>query len=296
MNKYLINYKIATVAELIKSFNFGGYDFSSYTKDWWSCDAWIASKVIEANNAGEARFKFITDLIPQIEKCSVISQCAFRIVANSYFIYKQTDNPDKVIYIYYVRDVGHTGLHFDTREIEQLAKFDLIPNQKGLFYIMEAANASTFYARLSMLLAAAEGFAGEIKVKNQIRTDQRVLKEMLGLELFKKLYAYGTGLRHKLLHGSIQAHGLFDGLTEQIYNKLRIYLKTTFDIQLEENVVHPQRNFSDNFEYASTFEKLKNEKYLNLKLIEEVFDENNPKRHETERLIFNGYVQGPDDY
>ncbi|KKR31225.1 MAG: hypothetical protein UT63_C0078G0005 [Candidatus Gottesmanbacteria bacterium GW2011_GWC2_39_8] len=293
MNKYLINYKIATVAELIKSFNLGGYDFSSYTEEWWNCDAWVASKVIEANNAGEARYKFITDLIPQVEKCSVVSQCAFRIVANSYFIYKQNNNPDKVIFIYYVRDVGHTGLHFDTQEIEQLPKLDLIPNQKGLFYIMEAANASTFYTRLSMLLASAEGFAGEIRAKNQTRTDQTALENILGSELYKKLYSYGTGLRHKLFHGNIQA---FDGLTEQIYDKLRTYLKTQFDIQLEENVVHPQRNFSDNFQYASTFEKLKDEKYLDLKLIEEVFDDDNPKKHETERLIFDGYVESPEDY
>lgn len=296
MNKYLINYKIATVAELIKSFNWGGYNFSSYTNECWNCDAWIASKVIEANTAGEARYKFITDLIPQVEKCSVISQCAFRIVANSYFIYKQTNNPEKVVYIYYVRDVGHTGLHFDIQEIEQLPKFDLITNKKGLFYIMEAANASTFFTRLSMLLAAAEGFAGEVKIKNQIKTNKPTLEDILGTDLFKKLYSYGTGLRHKLLHGNIQAQDLFDGLTEQIYDKLRVYLKTRFDIQLEENVVHPQRNFSGNHLYTSTFEKLVDEKYLNLKLIEEAFDDNNSKRHETERLIFNGYIESPEDY
>lgn len=296
MNNYLINYKIATVAELIESFSLDGYDFSSYTKEWWNCDAWVASKVIEANNAGEARYKFINGLILQIEKCSVISQCAFRIVANSYFIYKKTNNPDKIIYIYYVRDVGHTGLHFDTKEIKQLPKFDSVSNKKGLFYIMEAANATTFYTRLSMLLAAAEGFAGEVKIKNQTRTNPIVLQEILGTELHKKLYAYGTGLRHKLLHGNIEAHYLFEGLTDEIYDKLRKYLNAEFDIQLKENVVHPQRNFYDNYQYASTFEKLKDESCLNLRLIEEVFDENNPKRHETERLIFNGYVQGPKDY
>ena len=39
MNEYLIKYKISTVAELISSFEFEGYNFSSYKEYWWSCDA-----------------------------------------------------------------------------------------------------------------------------------------------------------------------------------------------------------------------------------------------------------------
>lgn len=296
MNKYLIKYKIATVAELIDGFNLGGYDFNSYNKEWWNCDAWVASKIIEAKNAGGARYKFINELIPHIEKCSVVSQCAFRIIANSYFIYRKTKNPEKFIYIYYVRDVGHTGLHFDTEEIGQLSKFDFIPNKKGLFFIMEAANASTFYTRLSMLLAAAEGFAGEIKANNQIRTDKVALQEILGSELYKKLYDYGTGLRNKLFHGNIEAHHLFDGLTDQVYDKLRQYLKNKFNIQLDENVVQPQRNFYGNFQYMSTYEKINDELSLDLELIESALDDNNPKHYELERQIFSGSIESPKDY
>ncbi len=296
MNDYLINYKIATVAELIQGFSSGGYDFSPYTKKWWNCNAWVASKVIGANSAGEARYKFMKDLIPEVQKFSVVSQCAFRLIANSYFIYRKTNNPDKVIFVYYVRDVGHTGLHFDTQEIEQLPKFDSIPNMNSLYYIMEAANAGTFYTRLSMLLAAAEGFAGEISGNGQVRTDQPALKAILGVELYDKLYPYGTGLRHKLVHGNIQNHQLFDGLADAVYDKLTQYLKSQFDIQLEENVVHPQRNFYGNFQYASTFEKLKDDSFLDLKTIEDAFDENNPKRYEIEANIFDGYVDTPQDY
>lgn len=51
----------------------------------------------------------------------------------------------------------------------------------------------------------------------------------------------------KLLHGNVQAHHLFDGLTDEIYGKLLDYLRATYDIQILEGVVHPQRNFYDNF-------------------------------------------------
>ncbi len=296
MNKYLIQYKIATVAELIHPFNARGYSFKSYADSWWNCDAWIVSKVIEANTAVEARVSFHKDLIPQIEQFSVISQCAFRIIANSYFIYKETNNPEKTIYVYYVRDVGHTGLHFDNDEIDQLPKFDKITNKEGLMYIAEAANASTFYTRLGMLLAGAEGLAGEVITKRQVKTNQIELRKILGISLYNRLYGYGKGLRHKLFHGNIKTHQLFDGLTEAVYNKLRAYLKSEYDIQLEENVVHPQRNFNGNYEFAATWKKLRDEKYLDLRLIEKVFDENNDRRHEVEHQIFDGYVISPKNY
>lgn len=296
MNKYLIQYKIATVAELIHPFNARGYSFKSYADSWWNCDAWVVSKVIEANTAVEARMSFHKDLIPQIEQFSVISQCAFRIIANSYFIYKETNNPEKIIYVYYVRDVGHTGLHFDNDEIDQLPKFDKITNKEGLMYIAEAANASTFYTRLSMLLAGAEGLAGEITTVGRVETNKDELKEILGVDLYVKLYGYGKGLRHKLFHGNVKTHQLFDGLTEVIYNKLRKYLKNKYDIQLEESVVHPQRNFNGNYEFAATWKRLRDKKYLDLRLIEQPFDEKNPERHAMEQLLFDDYVETPLNY
>ncbi|MBI3887498.1 hypothetical protein HY310_00325, partial [Candidatus Microgenomates bacterium] len=95
---------------------------------------------------------------------------------------------------------------------------------------------------------------------------------------------------------NIQNHQLFDGIADAVYDKLREYLGSNFDIQLEENVVHPQRNFYGNFQYASTFEKLRDESFLDLKTIEDAFDDNNPKKHEIEANIFEGYVEGPKDY
>lgn len=296
MNDYLIKYKIATVAELIKSFELEGYEFTSYTKEWWECDAWVATKIIKANTAGEARFEFMKGLMPQIEKCSVVSQCAFRFVANSYFIYKQTNNPEKIVFIYFVRSVGHTGLHFDEEEITQLPKLASVPNQKAFLYIAEASNATTFYTRLIMLIGAVEAFAGEITKDKKIITNQDEIKKILGKDLYKKLYEYGKGLRHKLLHGNLGAHHLFDGLTDEIYNKIRIYLRENFDVQISENVVQPQRNFYGNFEAASMFMKFNDEPILDLKEIEEAIDDKKPNSHEKEQKIFTYYGGNPENY
>ncbi len=295
MNDYLIKYKIATVAELVIPFELEGYQFTSYHKDWWGCDAWVASKVIKAKSEGEARFEFMKNLIPQVEKCSVVSECAFRFVANSYVIYKQTNNPEKIIFIYFVRNVGHTGLMFQEEQVAQLSKLSAIPNQQAFMYIMEASNATTFYTRLTMLIGAVEAFAGEVTKGKMVVTNQVEIKKILGGALYDKLYEYGKGLRHKLLHGNVQAHHLFDGLTDEIYGKILDYLRATYDIQIPEGVVHPQRNFYDNFVQTSMFMKFVDEELLDLKEIEEIIDDRIKSRVK-ESDIFTYCGESPKDY
>lgn len=298
MNTYQIKCKIATLAKLGEGFEYGGYQFDAYdTSEWWSCDAWVVSKTIEAERAGEARSKFIIGLIPLIEEFSVVSQCAFRVVANTYFIYKLTDNPENIIYIYYVRSRDPVGLSFDEEEKSQLPKFSGITNKNGLLYMMEAANVTTYYARLAMFIMAVEGFAGELEVKGRKITNTKVLVEILGEELYGKLYTQDR-LRHLLIHGNVgtaeQRH-LFDGLADEIYRKIRTYLKQKYDIQLEENVVNPQRNFYDNFEAAGMFNKFKMEPVLDLKQIEEACEDRYGHNSKEEEL-FTYLGESPTDY
>jgi|GEM_PF-2047198 len=296
MEKYLIKYKIATVAELVNAFDYRGFRFEPATNEWWHCDAWIATKTIEAENIIKARSQFYKELLPLIERFSVVSQCAFRVTANTYFIYKLTNNKDKVIYIFYVRESGHTGLMFDEQEINQLDNFDNVVNKEALIYVAEAANASTFYTRLTMLIMGIEGLAGELVTKKEIKTNKTELITILGQPLFDQLYAYGTGIRNKLFHGKTFSNQLIDGLTEKVYDKIRDYLEQKYNIHLEKNVVNPQRNFHGNFQFAGTYEKLTDVKYLDIATIESSFDENNPKKDEVYRNIFDGIVISPANY
>lgn len=273
MNKYLIKYKLATVSELIKPFNFEGYEFNSYHPEWWHSDGWVASKEIEADNSGKARYEFMKGLFLLVPELSVVSQCAFRFIANTYFIYKLTNNQEKKIYIYFVREVPPVGLHFDENEIANLAKIHNIPNKHGLFFIADAANGGSFYTDLSMLLIGIEGLAGEIEFKGTKKTNSTELKEILGDELFAKLYPYGEGLRNLLFHGNVRNHSEFDGLVEKIYSRIITYLKAKYDISLEENIVHPQRSSRGNFEQAAALEAFKGNPVLDLKLIHEAFDD-----------------------
>lgn len=294
LNKYFISYKIATVAELIEAFEYEGYKLTSYDPEWWKSDGWVASKIIKAKSAGEARFEFIKGLIPLVEQFSVISQCAFRFTANSYIIYKLNNNPHKIFYFYYVRQVEPTGLHFNHDEIAQLPKFSKIKNKTALLYIMESANVTTFYAKLSMLIMAVEGLAGEIVVEGKVMTNKVILKEILGEELFKKLYPYREGLRNILFHGKAEDHSKFEGLVDTLYSQIRSYLRLKYDIQLSENVVHPQRNPNDNFQFAATYEAFKNEPVLDMKLLEQAFDDSVGPNHKAQELF--EWKGSPDNY
>ncbi len=296
MNTYLIRYKIATLAELIKPFEHKGFSFTAYDpKEWWSCDAWIASKEVDAKTAGEARFEFINGLVPLVERFSVLSQCAFRLIGNTYFIYKLTNNPEKIVYLYHAKATDPVGLHFDEAEILQLPNFDKMPNTNGLLYMLEAANTTSFYARLSMLIMAIEGFAGEVVVKDKREADKTMLVKILGKELYGKLYTYGTGLRHVLIHGRAKDDKSFGGLSNELYSKIMDFLSSKYEINLEMNVVDPQRSFYGNFLVAKMFEKFKHEPLLDLKEIEEaISDESGLNMREQD--IFSLIAESPKDY
>lgn len=279
MNTYTIQYKVATVAELIKPFEYDGYNFSSFD-DWWKSEFWVITKKIEAEDIFKAYNSFYLGMIPLIERFSVISQCAFRIAPNSFFVYKHYDNPKNAVYLRYIKSASHTGLHFDEKEIKQISKFDCLTKKEGLLYISEAANVTTYYGRLAMLIVAAEGFASEItKEKNgktKYFTNHVELKSMLGENLHKKLYEPNIGLRNILFHGKLTNQPQFNGIAEEVYGALLGYLKKTCGINFEENVVHPQRHSYGNFLEMKDFWYFDNEVVLDIKKLEQDVDTNNP--------------------
>jgi hypothetical protein len=79
MNKYLIEHKIRTLAELWdKPFEHEGFEFRQwdFAVAEGSCgDAWIARKGIEASSAQQAINTFRSDLLPIVDKVAFVSQC-----------------------------------------------------------------------------------------------------------------------------------------------------------------------------------------------------------------------------
>ncbi len=296
MSRYRIVYKIKTVAELVHPFEFGGYNFLQYSQEFWEDDCWVADRTVEATNFAEAFNQFKLDLIPIIEQCSSVSQCAFQIFGGSYLIYRLDNNPDKVVYIFLVKTYGHVGLLFDKQEIDQLQNTSKVANKNGFMYIMDATNCTTYYSRLSMLMSAVEAFAGEEDKAKIRRTNKTEMIAILGKELYDKLYLYGVGLRHKLVHGNISDHNEFAGLTDEIYSKIRDYLSSKYDIEINSKVVDPLRNFSDGGQFTRLFYKFRSEPVFELKSIEDELLERLDATDKSKGLIFAEYTPGVKNY
>lgn len=273
MHKYHICHRITTLAQLSQAFKYKDYEFTSYDPEPWKSDAWVASRTVNAQNAAYALNTFITELIPLLSQFSTISQCSFRLFANTYLIYRLTNNDEKRVWVYFVRKTGPVGLPFDEEEKEQLTKFWDEPRKEGLFFVMEAANATTYYTRLAMLIMAVEGLAGEKLAKNgRYFTDPNVMVEILGPELKDLLYKPNEGLRNKLFHGIIRDHALYAGLADEIYGHLVDHLNNKFGFQIAKGVIHPQRNPSDGYEAAKVFYGYKDKPLFDLKVIDEIMN------------------------
>lgn len=293
MHTYTIHHRIATLAELHEPFDYEGYKFSSYDPEPWKGDAWVATKEIKAENAALSINQFITELIPLLGYFSTVSQCSFRLAANTFIAYRKCHNTKKRLFVHFVRDTGAVGLHFDKPEIEQLKKVNVIPHRDGFAFMNEAANASTFLGRLTMLIMAIEGFSGETLVGKNYFTDPVARRAILGNNLDDRLYKKNVGLRNKLFHGVNKNQSLYSGLVDEIYDKLVDYLGG-FGIDINKNVVNPQRNTHDNYEFARMFYGYKGTPMFDLKVIQEAIDERIKSRiKEDDLFVYLGNPKKP---
>ena len=116
-------------------------------------------------------------------------------------------------------------------------------------------------------------------------TNRENTKKILGETLDKTLFEYNGGLRNILLHGKVKDHTQFEGLSEELYSKIRSYMKAEYEIELEENVVHPQRSFYGNFEVMRNFWVFNADPIIDVKIIEEALDDRTGKNQKEQELL-----------
>ena len=280
MNTYLIEYKVTTVAYLYedKPLTYGGYEF----QQWEYCGgvpkghAWTASKEVNAENWGDARMSFISDLLPIVNRISVASQCYASADIGPYLIIRKNNNAERLFRLWYVRTPGPNEIAFRDDEIETVAKLDALGDKiHALIYLREATNAYTFLTRFMMLLAALEALAGEKKanvidkdfIKNEILQDE---------EFADKLFKSGEGLRNAIAHGKpIDTLELtLEGIDyiSKTYNAIIGYLNRKFELKIDTNVVNPQRTLHGVYQAIDEWISPDSEEHIQLRLIMEQFD------------------------
>lgn len=258
MNQYLIEHKIKTLSQLWddEPLNFKGYKFRQWDftfGDGAIGDAWIASKIIEADNPQDAINKFRKELFPIVDRLAFVSQCFMSLELESFLILRKNDNPTKAFFLRHTNEVKGVPLHFGEEEKEALEKIEQYDKENVFLYLREAVNSIrlTSHAKVAMLIAALEGMAGEIEINGKKFTDKDTIKnEILSDEIIhEKIFAYGEGLRNKIFHGAENNLGK-DGVDyiDTINSKVVGFFNKKFGIRINGGVVNPHRNFYANYD------------------------------------------------
>lgn len=279
-NRYLIQQRIKTVAQLYKETRYSGFTFAPFNIEIPGCpEDLLATKEVQAKDYKEAANSFRHELIPIIDALSVTSQCSFTILAMSFLVFRCTD-PKEYAYIYLARPRETTGITLNDEIFADLDKLSEIQNKAALFYFRQSNNATTAEARLGMLIITAEALAGTTQSSRECPkcnaellsysiTDRDKLKEIFGEELYIKLYEKGGGaLRHKMFHGN-----KLDGvdITEnigQIYDRLLAYIQGEYGLQSVRQIVKAPRSFNASFEHVGLFVRNAHSNKYDLRKIE----------------------------
>jgi hypothetical protein len=253
MPKYKIEQRIRTLSENAvgaatgePAFSAEGIQFTHWEfnhRDGWLVDAWLAEFEIECIDAKHALFEFKKRLFKVIPRVSLIAQAYIQYLVQPYLITKENS---EIAYLYYSFDVGPVGLMFQEEEKNALdlllANAD-IPEEFYLYW-NDAVNTDGYSSKLLIMFAALDALIR----KPDGTKDYTLRKTILGEDLKDKIYAQGTGLRHRLVHGEYFSDTDKDNYMELVHKKVISYFNDVVlkDKLITEDVTGPQRHFLNN--------------------------------------------------
>jgi hypothetical protein len=265
MPTYHVAHKVRTVAELYESQLVEGFQLQPFDPNGKpSQEAWEASEQVEAQdflsafNASRAR------LLPLIDALAVVTQCAFSLSGMSFQVFRQTDNPDGILYFRHLRGRKTVGMTlWKEEQRKDVGRLLAIESPSALRYFREAINAATSSACLAMLVTTAESLAGQNTVTGKCEncgheykyggTDRTKLAKILGEDAHNQLYKKSHGsLRNKLLHGKAIDENAAAALCGEVYDRLVGHMTSSLSLQSIEKIDGAPRRF-DSLEWFGAF-------------------------------------------
>lgn len=256
MNKYKIFHRIRTVAE---NAVFHGSD---YLKPWfevedirfeqwsfnhgegWLGDAWIATYELGANSMAEAVDDMRRKLSRIIPRISIIAQ-SYIAYANESFMVTRRDKD--YFYINYIRDDDPVGLMYDEKNVNALERLlqDNAISEEFYYLWNDATNVTGTTSKILLMCSAI----ANLTKKANGRNDFAKIEHILGAELKNKLFTPSMGLRHRLSHGEYINDGDWsEDFVTDIHKRVVEYFNNEIfgEKLITEDVVQPQRNFTNN--------------------------------------------------
>jgi len=282
MNTYLFEQKIKTLSYLSVGLNntIKGYpemNIEDYIFTQWdfnyslglSGDAWLVSKEIEAENCIEAFNYFRNNLDKIIQKIGFISQCYMDFYKESFLFFKINNNPEKVFFYKKIQDRNPVGLEFSDNELSDYQKLLIFQFPEVFRFLQECRNTIGYIPRLMLLFAALEAMCDKRENISKdgsiyITYDKNKMKIILGHELFDEIFGI-NGVRHKLYHGEMVYFIFEKDYVGEVYKNILCYFNKKQGININIDVISPQRHFYDNFELSNLWLKADDDFEVNLK-------------------------------
>jgi hypothetical protein len=278
MYQYSIQQRIRTLADNAVDVNNASFIIDNVTfiqwefnhSDGWLGDAWLAQGEVSANDIQGAYDIFASKLRRIVPRISLVGQTYIRSKPEPFFIKRQ----DKDFgFIYFVQEDSPVGLMFmeeQRKALDVLLEKDI--SDEFFFYWNDAVNTTGYTAKLLLMAAAIEAL---IKRPNRSK-DFELRKQILGDELDHTIFAQRIGLRHRLSHGEYlpepdSSPGNY--VVAMHDSVIKYFNDVVFDEKLlSENVVSPQRNFTDNHSIGKFYLKAAKYEYqMSLKEILESY-------------------------
>lgn len=240
------------------SFTVEGITFASWERDpheRWRSGAWLATANIKAKGLGEAMQKYSTTMSRVVPRIAFVGQ-AYINDRHGPILVKRSDKDFAWVRSVVSREA--TSLDFMDEELQALEMLlkDTSAPDTFYYYWNDAVNTVGYTGKLMLMLGAIDSFA--------VRGQRRATRvKILGDELADELYADGTGLRNRLIHGEYLNDADGKNYVELIHKKVLGYFNKDIvgEDLLELDIVQPQRHFDGNYEGARLFIRQANEDY-----------------------------------
>ena len=262
-----------------------GYTFSRYVYDNYFNSGLLATKEVIAEDFNKAYQNFALNLVPLLNAMSVVTQCAIESMGvGSQYIYRLNNNSDRIAHLYVASRREPTGMDINPNNKGDIHLLQDEKLRTGLGFFREANNAGSPKTRLSMLLAAAEAFAGEEITKKTCpkcgaettsypTTSKSGLEKVLTKNLYTEIYNKKR-IRQHLFHGGKVDDSVVIEYANKVHEQLLFgYLQPTYALADPHKIIGAPRNASS-FEYSGSFIKLDSHVALlpSLQSLEEEWD------------------------
>ena len=195
---YRVSHKIWTVADIDGTPVIEGFQMTAVPPEAvGGPQAWLARHDVDAPDFLSAYNMSRPGLVRTVDALSLVTQCAFSLVATSFSVVRLTDNADRIIYFRHLRQRPTVGIGvWRPEQLADIATLSRMENPGALRYFREAINASTSSARLAMLVITAEALAGQSTVVGNSNcgheyryggTNREELAAVLGAESYERL-------------------------------------------------------------------------------------------------------------